>query len=416
MSTIKKIGKKDYDTFINIVANAYPGMRIISQEDKKKTRARLLNVVKNPAVHHLGLYRKGRLLGGMALYDFIMNIHSKKTKIGGVGLVAVDLLHKKEKVCKEMIYYFLERYRKKGVSLVALYPFRPDFYRKMGFGYGTKVSQYSFKPSDLPKGISKRHLCFLDKKAKSALKRCYLRFFEQRHGMILDLDHKWTYIFKFPEARIVGYKKGKEILGYVIFTFKKVQEDNWIKHNVIIREFVYENRKIFLELLTFLHTQLDQVNRIVYGTQNEDFHHILFDPRNGSDRIVSPLAHETNTQGIGIMYRVINTKGIFRALMHHNFNNQSCKLNIVLRDGFFKRNEGKTTVHFVKGKPRLKNIDKYDVEIRLDVSHFSSLIMGAVEFNILYDYGLAEISGDKYIDLVNRLFLPSQKPMTTTQF
>jgi len=416
MSIIRKIAKKDYDTFIDIVANAYPGMRIISQEDKKKTRSDLLNMIKDPAIHHYGLYRKGKLLGGMALYDFTMNILSEKAKIGGVGLVAVDLLHKKEKVCKEMISFFLERYRKKGVSLVALYPFRPDFYGRMGFGYGIKVSQYSFKPSDLPSGISKTHLHFLKKKDKGAIRKCHYRFFEQRHGMILDLSPKWDRIFEFPEAKVVGYKKGNDILGYVIFTFKKVQEDNWIKHNVIIREFVYENREILLELLTFLHTQLDQVDRIIYGTQDDNFHHILFDPRDGSDRIVKPLAHETNIQGVGIMYRVINTGAIFRMLKDHNFNDQNCRLNIMLRDDFFKINEGKTTVHFVRGKPYLKNRGGYDVEIQLDVSHFSSLIMGAVDFKALYDYGLAEISNDKYIDVVNRLFFTRQKPMTMTQF
>jgi predicted acetyltransferase len=54
-----------------------------------------------------------------------------------------------------MMLYFLRHYREQGAPLVALYPFRPDFYRQMGFGYGTKMDQHRVKPSALPRGPSK---------------------------------------------------------------------------------------------------------------------------------------------------------------------------------------------------------------------------------------------------------------------
>ncbi|MGB3341972.1 MAG: GNAT family N-acetyltransferase [bacterium] len=415
-SKIKIIPKKDYATFVDIVANAYPGMKIITQEDKKKTIAQLKKSSSYPTVNYYGLYRENMLTGVMALYDFTINLFTNMVKTGGIGLVAVDLLHKKEKICKEMVYFFLEYFKKKGASLTALYPFRPDFYRKMGFGIGTKITQYTIKPKDLMCWGAKKHIHHMGLKDREKLESCYNRFVKNRHGMLSARPNKWLQVLNAPGVRTVGYKKADKILGYIIFTFNKAQDNNWIKNDIIIREFIYENRDAFNELISFLHTQYDQINHIVFTTHDEYFHYSLHDPRDGTDNILVPLAHQTNTQGIGIMYRVISTKLLFKILKNHNFNDQTCKIKINIKDSFFKPNDLSIILHIINGKIKGSVSKKYDVEIWLDVADFSSLIMGAVDFQSLYKYGLADISSTRFINLANSLFSVAQKPMSTTQF
>ena len=46
-----------------------------------------------------GLFEDGQMRGIMRWYDFTMNFFGAQTLVGGIGGVAVDLLHKKEKVC-----------------------------------------------------------------------------------------------------------------------------------------------------------------------------------------------------------------------------------------------------------------------------------------------------------------------------
>ena len=75
-----------------------------------------------------------------------MTLFDQQVDIGGVGLISVDLLHKKEHVAKNIMKAFHNHYRSQGVTLTALYPFRPDFYVKMGYGLGKKMNQYKFKP------------------------------------------------------------------------------------------------------------------------------------------------------------------------------------------------------------------------------------------------------------------------------
>ncbi|MGB7055566.1 MAG: GNAT family N-acetyltransferase [bacterium] len=415
-SIIKKIPLNDLDVFIDIVSKAYPGFNITSSEEKKKTRQRLIKLSRDPTIDHYGLYRGGKLLGGMRAYDFTMNLFSNEVLCGGVGLVAVDLLNKKEKVCKELILYFIQLFKRKGASLVSLYPFRPDFYRKMGFGYGTKINEYNITPTDLPRGTSKKHIHFLKQRDRKSFKECADRYFMRHHGMFSIKEHELDYFFERPEANTVVYKKGKKILGYLSFVFKRVDDGNLLRNNIVIRELVYENRDALSELLTFLHTQGDQVHRIIYPTQDDSFHFLPSDPRDGSGHMIPVISHQSNLQGVGVMYRVIDTKGIFRLLKKHNFNEQNCRLKITLKDSFLPHNAGSFVVHFKDGFSVLACGGKTDVEIIMDVADFSSLLMGAVGYKDLFDYGLSDISSERYLDVVHNIFKVESKPICHTIF
>lgn len=415
MSEINLIPEEDIDDFITIVINAYPGMEISSQEDRERVKKRLITMQTTDETAHIyGLYRKGTLRGGMILYDFVMNFFSVKTLVGGVGLVAVDLPHKKEKVCKEMIAYFLNHYKEKGSCLTCLYSFRPDFYRNMGFGFGTKMHQYKVSPDRLPR-TKKDHIQFIDEKDKHALRECYQRYADRTHGMMEMRESQLNRLFDKPEFTIVGYKKDDKILGYLIFTFKKGDTESFIVNDIEVRGLIYENKEVLLELLTFLHTQMDQIRYIIINTQDEYFYHLLPDPRNDSDRLIPPVYHESYVSGVGLMYRVIDTHKVFTILKDHNFGNQDCRLKLVVTDSFFKENEGEITVHFEKGISHLGK-KGCEVEVRMDVSDFSSLIMGVVPFDRLYLYGLVHISNPEYVDVVTEIFRTKEKPVCTTDF
>jgi hypothetical protein len=52
----------------------------------------------------------------------------------------------------------------------------------------------------------------------------------------------------------------------------------------------------------------------------------------------------------------------------------------------------------------------------LDISNFSSLIMGTVSFKALVRLGLANISDKKYTKLVNEIFKTEELPMCLVTF
>ena len=416
MSEIRVLSVEDFDAFADIAVNAYPGWRVSSQEEGERARQRLLKThEEEPTITAFGLFRNGQLRGGMFLYDFEMNFLGVRIPAGGVGHVAVDLVHKKEHVAKEMITYFLRHCRRRGVPVVMLYAFRPDFYKAMGFGYGTKVNQYRVAPGALPRGPSKAHVRFLEKSDKQALLDCYNRFMDTTHGMMAKSEQEITRLMTNPEYWSVGYEKDGRVSGYLVFTFK--HGESFLLNDLVVREFIYENRAALSELLTFLHTQADQVRHIFFNTQDEYFHHLLLDPRNGSPELIPSVYHESNLQGVGLVYRVTDVREIFRALAGRNFGGQTCRLKLTVRDSLLPENAGSTLLSFERGDMRIvENEPEYDVEVRLDIAEFSSLLVGAVNLRRLYRYGLADLSDPGYGQVVDRIFAVLDKPMCTTPF
>lgn len=416
-SILKLIPDNDIKTFVNIARNAYPRMKANTPEEIEKNIENLTKLQnESPTKNLYGLYRNDEMLGGMLLLDFVMNFATKKIKAGGVGFVGVEFLHKKEKVAKELITYYLDHYLERGIYMATLYPFRPDFYKQMGFGFGTKMNQYRIKPNLLPKGDSKKNVVFASEDDKQQIIDCYNRFVDKTHGMIEKADKDMDMVFKNPENRIVVHKKNDKITGYIVFSFVKYEHENFLTNDININEFIYESKETFSDLITFLHSQDDQIRHIILNTQEEGFHHIMNNPSNGSNNIIPHVYHESNTQGVGIMYRVIDIKGMFNELKNHNYNNQTCKLKLSIKDSFMEANDRSFYIDFNNGLAEIVEADNYEVQISMDISDFSSMLMGSVNFKSLNKYGLAEISHEDYIEKINKIFYMDEKPMCTTPF
>lgn len=417
MSEIRKLDAGEAEQVVRIMAQAYPGFGFNTEEAKKRLKERYAQVMReDQASGFYGLFRENRLLGAMRLFDFTLNLHGTRIFAGGVGSVAVDLLHKKEKVAKELVTFFLRHYRERGASTTLLYPFRVDFYKQMGFGLGTKMNQYSIRPESLPNRGTKQHLVYLQKDDKEELVACYNRYADKTHGMIEKNEYECAALFDNPENTIVGCRIEGKLAGYLVFSFKKACEDNRFLNNMFVTELIYETPEALADLLTFLHSQADQINRIVMNTQDEYFHHLLSDPRNGTNNILPPVYHESNVSGVGLMYRIIDVPQVFNQLAKRSFNGQSCKLKLTIGDSFLEENEGSTVIHFIDGYPTVANGGEYEVEVQMDISDFSSLLLGAVPFAQLYTYGLAQLSNPAYISTLNKLFWTDAKPKCTTPF
>lgn len=417
MRTIREVEESELPEFIRITTEAFPGMKVVSQEDRDQMRERLLKVREQPIVHFFAVYEGARMVGVMRCYDFTMKLHETRTLVGGLGGVAVDLRHKKERVAADMVRFYLDYYRDKGAALTALYPFRPDFYRRMGFGYGVKMNRYSFRADALPAAHGRARLDFLTADDRDELAACYDRFLARTNGLIELPPHVLDALFTDPALRFVGYREGGRLRGYLIFRFEPVREDNFLSNNLRIRALIYDDAAALAALLSFLRTQADQVERVIHETQDDTFHYLLTDPRNDSGSLLAGLWHETNTQGAGIMYRVVDTPRLFEVLRDHDFGGAEMRLRLNLGDSFLPENGGSYTLWVEKGRAALDaGGGAADVEVDVDVSEFSSLITGAIDFARLHAYGLATLSDASYLPAVDRLFRAAHRPWCMTSF
>lgn len=416
MSEFKPIGAEDREDFYRVVTHTYPGANFHSAEGRERFDKMFDSRDAEPGIRFYGIYRDGKLLGSMRLFDFVMNMRSATVDVGGVGFVAVDVAHKKERVAFELIQNYVRHFRERGVPMTALYPFRPDFYHKMGFGAGTQQNEYHVTTSTLPKGPSKAKVDFVSEDQRVLVRECYERLCQTTHGLFQRSNFDWSRVFSRADQRIVAYFDQGQIQGYILFTYVQAHPKTPFDHNMEVHELMYENPEALSQLMTFLQSQADQAELVIFHTQDEDFTYLLDDPRNHGKHMAASLFHETSLQGTGMMYRVTDTVGIWRVLTNVQFDVADCTISFNVRDSFLPENDDRVLVRFEHGYPSVLEEGVADIEISLDVAEFSSLLMGCVRFKSLYMYGRAQISDVSQLNTINRLFATEKKPICLTAF
>ena len=412
MSVVKLLSDEDFTEYTRLSNEAYPVMFSGFTDEQREAWIKRMQVQQSEKgfVQYAGCFRDGKLVGSMRMHSFEMNVHGRIIKAVGVGNVAVDLTRKKEHVSKEMMEYYHQWGLDDGASFAVLWPFRPDFYVKMGYGYGRKMNKYMFRPGDLPRG-SKEGVRFMGTDDVDALHTCFNDYTRGTHGMILKPRSFYERLFR--RYKVVGYEKDGMIEGFIAFKFRKLREDHFLLQNIEVEYLIYHSKEALGRLLAFLQTQLDQVERIEFTTMDDDIHFLAKDPRNGEPHIFF-TSQESNVQGVGIMYRVLDKEGFIKKL-DHDFNGVSLNVRFNVMDSFRPSNHGGLVAHFEGGKP-VPGESSHDVEVSLNVEWFSSLMMGVVDFRKLWLYGLVEVSDASYVETLDKLFHLARKPETIEEF
>lgn len=407
---IRRLAGDEYEQYARIAGDAYPGGSMSVAETAE--RIRKAESFSHPVTCY-GAFRDGAMVGGMRYFDFTMSYHGAPMPVGGVGFLAVDLLYKKQHVAYDMVLAYLRHYRERGAPMAALYPFRPDFYAQMGFGYGTPTNHYRLLPASFPKG-PRAHLRAMGPDDAEVLLACHNRYATQTHGLFLRGPELMARFVGAPDRRTIAYVDGGEVQGYIMFQFQKGA--TFLDNSLEVVELIWEHPTALAELCAFLHVQADQVARVILNLQDDQLHQLVRDPRNGSGNLYPQVAHESSAQGVGIMYRLLDTGAFFRAVSGHSFGGETLTLAIAVRDDFLPENDGEVIVRFDQGRPHVDPSAAPEARLRIGVAHLSSLVMGATDVRTLQRYGLAEIEDHGYSGRVHRLFLSEVRPVCLTPF
>jgi hypothetical protein len=208
----------------------------------------------------------------------------------------------------------------------------------------------------------------------------------------------------------VGVAHDGALTGYLSFTFENDPEHHSALDALHVKELVYETPDALGSPFAFLRSQRDQVYQIVLDTQDESFQHALADPRDASGRIFPFVAHQIGARGLGVMYRVTDTRAAIQTLAGARFGDERCLVAITVRDSLLPENDGACLVQFEEGRPRRVEGAGYDVAFALDVADYSSLLMGVIDVTHVYRYGLAEVSDPARLETLDQLFATPAKP------
>jgi len=415
LEIIREIEINEVERFLEIYYSSYPFFEGSPEKIKKESEETRANLHKKRHYKYFGYYEEGIMQGIFIAYNYLMNFRGKMVDVGGIGSVGVNLLKKKEKICKKMVQHSISMFREQGKKFAVLYPFRLDFYTNMGFGFGSQKYQYSIEPRYFQFFKKSGKLEILKKEDNDLFIDYYNNRAEKGHGMIKRTVFELEEMLKNPQRKIMVYKSDNKIQGYMWFRTKKLYDFNFIKNNFEIIEMIYDDISVFEEFSSFLNTQADQFDRIIVNTHDEFFYHLVSNPSDGSNIMMPPVYHKTNNSGVGFMYRSLASEYLISCLPPAGAFEEEFKVRIKTEDDMIIENTCDITIETGTGKVFPAG-EIPDAELEIKLNYFSSLIMGSVDLKNLVRFGKARLTNEKFLDPLNRFFKTEEKPVCLVGF
>lgn len=421
MREIRELDRSHIDAYTEIAYNAYPSFKDFSKEAMDRYKATAVDILENdPDVTFYGLFDQEKLIAVMRLFRFQMNCFGKMIPVSGLGFLGVHLMHKKEKAAKAMVTFYEEWSREKGMPIGTLLPFRPDFYKQMGYGIGTKMNQYRIATSRIPADYEPGDLRYIGKDQLEETFACHRRMAEKTHGMMYLFGDELRNRKEEEFDRVVGnYDETGRLTGYLIYRFENGRPGNYTQNNIYVKELIYEDVATLRKLLGFLRKQEDQVQLVIFNTEDENFHYLFDNPINDSMSYIPFGYIESNLQAVGVMYKLFDVAEAFRQCLHRNYNNANLTIRFEIVNELYHRTSS-TVVRFHEGKAEILAADAEaggaDVTLKTNSAHFSPMFLGSVSPRGLYELGLIELDRPELLGEVDRTFYCSQKPVCYTDF
>lgn len=419
---VRAIKPEDMKDYMEIYLNAYPAGKDLSDECYEKYLGRNMQSLKEfDHVNFHGLFEDGKLIAQAKFIDFDVNLFGKMSRATGLMALGVHPLHKHKGAARDMVKAFEEYALKSGSNLCMLLPFRIDFYKKMGYGYGTKMNEYHIPTEYLPKDGSIGHVRLIRNDEIEKMLDCFKVFVEKNHGACLKFEEEVRDIYDDTDGRRLGWFDGDDLKGYAVFDFVNVSETNYTLNKMVVRELAYENGEVLKDLLYGIRMQNDLAQTVVIRTGEPDFHNILLSAQDTDGYYIDFGFLKTNVQAIGTMYKIVDIEKFIEDTSYRKFPELDLNAGFAVYDEL-NNSTSEFTLKFREGKYSFENgIGNVDIVTDMLLSDFSALVMGSCEYAGLYRTGAAKVrecrgETDRAIRTLDTILHVQQKPFTNTDY
>jgi hypothetical protein len=399
---IRKIEINDNEEYCKLQFRAYPSMRFSSKAEWEDYLERTQKSLESKEFTIYGSFNDKHLVGSLMLYHYQINYLGEWLPAVGIGSVAVDLLHKREHICREMMAWAEETMLTSQVPLGFLFPFRPPFYVPMGYGYGPLLYHYEIDPSQIPNQGDKSKIIYLTKKDIPLIRDFENRLSKNMHGYIQKQDRELNDYFDRLSWQKIGYLKDNQLKGWMVFNTKQPDPKNFLRNHLYIYEWWTVSSEVRQSFLSFLHSQKDQYEKVVYHTVDASLIHVIKDPRDDMQKLVPPfISHPVGQISTSIFYSVLDPQRLMQKIISYKG-----KSNVVPFDWEIQKPFPQE--HIVKvswSEEGQVYQDKPIISATQSIA--SSILMGALTLNQAVTWNLATVKPmNKLAELDSFLSLP----------
>jgi predicted acetyltransferase len=319
-----------------------------------------------------------QIVASLNLVPYHIWIGGARLPMVGVATVANRLEARRRGYASQLCSAAIQQGYQQGYVVSILYPFRYNFYRKLGWGAIGEAIEYNFSPRSLPSfstdGVRRFQIADL-----FAIASCHQRFVEQGNCLAERTQPVWEQWQKDITAHkriVMVYQPADKIHGYL--SFRADADSHWLSQSLEIQEFVYTDATAYQALLGFLATLSDQFTNIRYrASRNEALHYLLTDPRDQlQPTLPATLGSRAGQLITSYMLRVLDVAAALQA--RPNYQGLDGQINFCILDPQLPENNQTFGWQLTAGKPQvvLGGIPQAPT-LTLSIDLFSQLYTGA---------------------------------------
>ncbi len=305
----------DAPALAELWATAFPGERSASE----RLEALLSESGKYGGIENCWVGdASGRMVGALRTYPLTLHMWGKAFPTMGLAAVAVAPEARRKGVGASMCRAALIEGRARGDLLSALYPFRTDFYGRLGYTLVGEYHRYRFPPGELPSfpetdGVEP----LSEEAARDLVPDFYEAMLPRTNGLIARNEAHWEHLGE-DSVRVLAVRgegpAGPDGLrGYMAVSMPPYRRPEDAR--LVVRELLVSDSGSYRALLGWLSRQRDQWQEVTYDAlPGERFHQLLGHPRRPGARAVRSLWFPSASILRGPMLRILDVPRLLEAI------------------------------------------------------------------------------------------------------
>jgi predicted acetyltransferase len=414
----RKIRQNEVIEYIKLKGRVYPRFAT-PQKDMEKTVRMYMRMLDDDKVFPIGVFDENEtLVGRILIFDYLMNFRGREMRMGGIGGVGIDLPNKKQHICRDMMKFSLNFLQDTGITCSGLHPFRPDFYKNMGYGILTPFYRYHINTARIKNYAESLDVTWLkdDEKDIRDMAMCFNEFYKKTNGEIKRRPTWPMNQMQNEKNFIIGYRKDDTLAAYAICNPIETGKDNFMQYDLNVDEFISLSLEGTKAILGFLRNQADQFDNIVMYTQDETFYHLFDDPSDIRRCILPHANHSFATASTGLMFRVLNPKEFVKTYSQmREIKGEGITCTFEIDEPFLDHEDTTITLKITEDDFCLSEDESADI-IKISMADFSSMLFGSVSLEHLARYGLIEYDNAEQMKKCSRYLMNCEKPKYHAKF
>ena len=329
----RKATPQDIRPLAQLWMQAFPGERTLAERIRSLEEGRPYGGVEVAFVEE----EDGEIIGGLKALKLASYVNGVRFATMGLAAVAVAPAARRRglgaRLCREALRVAHER----GDTISLLYPFRPAFYRALGWGLVGSLQSHTFRPEALP-DLDATGVRYARASDAAAIAQCYGRVAERSNGLLERSAALWAHLHTQGGIEMLMFEQDG-VRGYMRVRFGRGRSPE--RRVLRVLELVAETERAYEALLAWLAAQRDQWRIIGYdATPDERFDLRLSEPRPPDYRAARWLWYPSARLIRGPMLRIVDVPGALAARRYPADLPENFTLELRVRDAELPENEG----------------------------------------------------------------------------